>query len=285
MEDATFHCLGILSGKHAEQELEISSLVDDLSSEYGDTAWREGLVRGVLDFLSLVGIVSLDWDEGTYQIRSINASFGIRALREAFREDTHLIRDWHRLGVSEPLLRHGPVINSGVDFIYWLDSLRERKTDPIPLKVGHVAKAVIKRRDGSDEFLFIRNQNSGRYELIGGRRRYEDEEPAETMRRELREELREHNLHFGKRTHLEHVGDAPTSMLSPTYGCLTEWHCDYYSIRFEDFNINTPDDTRWVTLSEIKSGATDDGEPILYDESSTWDHLIKILKGAPYSKQ
>ena len=212
--------------------------------------------EAILNFLSLLGILSINWASREFTINGVTGAFALRSLRQCLKADITLITDWYREGVSEHQIDLDELIGSGVDFLYWMESIRKMRTGARPVKVGHVVKAIIKASsaDDQDVFLVQRSAKSGQYQLIGGRRGSETEDAMVTMRRELNEELRGNKFIFGKNTILKPLASIPIEIVSPTFGTFTRWECQYFGVQFMDLNLAISPGTCWATLDEFKRG-------------------------------
>jgi hypothetical protein len=278
-------CIEYLSNRDVEQEIPLSELHSFLLRGRTAGAAYKGAVDTALEFLALFGIVEMNREGGTLSIGGKNAIMALRSLRECLKADVRLVSDWDRLGVHEDHIIADEVIGSGVDLVYWLESVRKKQSKAVPVKTGHVSKAIIKAKsqDGLDLFLMQRSPDSGRYSLIGGIRRKMEESPKLTMQREIKEELRDNKFRFGENAHVELAGEVPAEFVSPKYGALTRWNCSYFNVRFTGMDLRLHPETCWVSKDEFERGWLRTGEPVLQLPMDARQKLATLMDQAPLS--
>lgn len=284
-KDVMLKCIRYISDLDVQRDVPIGSVFAAIGKKYVRDAESRGTVESTLQFLAMMGVLSLDEANGTMRVGGASAILALRSLRECLKTDVHLVTDWDRLGVHEHHLGVDEVITSGVDLVHWLETVRARQPKAIPIKKGHVSKAVIKGSTASGEpaYLMQRSPESGRYSLIGGVQRPSDGSPEMTMQRELHEELRGNTFRFGQNISLWLLGDVPAQFVSPKYGALTLWDCHYFAVETKGMTLQLPPDTCWVSHEELRASRVRTGEPILQLPPEAQAKLADFMEKAPVS--
>ena len=223
--------------------------------------------RGVLDVLRLLGLIS-GHDAPSDEV----AAMFIESLRAHLADGVVVGLRWGDLDAQG--LR-------GVDILRAIETARAAAvTSPTPARTVRIAQAVIKGRRGSEDlYLMQYDAHAGCYQPLGGKQDAGDADSAAALRRELMEELRLDALPGPDLCTLTLLrADWQKTAPSPTYGILTRYSADFYTVSAIRFPIALTGGTRWIARAEIAARRTADGKAItsLYEEALGWDVLDAI---------
>jgi len=213
--------------------------------------------RGVLDTLHLMGLVRNH--DGHATATSSIANLVLRSLWAHLNDGVAVGIDWETAPVGLALLRAMETTRMAI------------VTDPTPAREVTAAQAIIKgRQEGEDVYLMEFDAGAGQYQPIGGKQESDEDDPTETLRREIAEELGLpaapgpdeccfHPLEMAWRV----------TRLSATYGVLTRYTFNFYHLTDITFPLPTDADRRWVSRREVLADRADDGRPVssLYREA------------------
>jgi 8-oxo-dGTP pyrophosphatase MutT (NUDIX family) len=213
--------------------------------------------RGVIDTLRLLGLV-VERDGGATATGTI-ARYILHSLWAHLNDGVAIGIDWETAPVGLALLRAMETIRIAV------------VPNPTPAREAVAAQAIIKSRQGAeDAYLMEFDAEAGQYQPIGGKQESDEDDPTETLRREIAEELglgaipgpddcRFHPLEMAWRV----------TRLSATYGVLTRYTFNFYHLTEIAFPLPTDADTCWLSRREVLADQADDGRPVssLYREA------------------
>ncbi|HEC22915.1 MAG TPA: hypothetical protein ENI95_08360 [Chloroflexi bacterium] len=243
-----------MSQENGTHQMETLYNREALTAALRDLAAGSEYARGVLDVLSLLGLVAPQGE------RSVPTGKVPRMVLDSLR--AHL-QDGVTVGLRWDDLDADGL--RGVDVLRAIEEARrEAVPDPTPGRVVRVAQAVIKaHRDGEDLYLMQYDRHAGRFQPIGGKQDPADPDLHATLRREMAEELGLSHPPGPEACtlHLLHA-DWRTTILSPTYGILTAYSINLFHVGAIRFPIATDGETRWLRREEIVVGRAEDGRAV-----------------------
>lgn len=233
-----------------------------------EQAW----VQGVVDSLSLLGLLDYDAQAQTLRASSQTARYALLSLAYYAEMDQPIVDNWKQRG------QHADVLHNGASFLHALEARRLKlDTQAQPTRHQRVAQVIIKRHNpqtGQAELLFQHDEIARRDQLIGGRMNEHDlDDPLKTLIREIEEELPHLNLRYGEDYQLRLLidGYSPPATLSPTFGAYTAYTFWVYHLLGLSRPLNLGPQDRWLSLSQVLSPAF---EPTLEDEGQ---HLFRLI--------
>jgi 8-oxo-dGTP pyrophosphatase MutT (NUDIX family) len=107
------------------------------------------------------------------------------------------------------------------------------------------------------------DEHAGQFQMLGGKAKSGEHDLAETLRRELAEELGLPTTPGEADCILTPLEtDREIVSLSPTYGLLTCYAFSFYHVGRVCFPVCTDQDTCWLSGDEISTCRATDGRPI-----------------------
>lgn len=214
--------------------------------------------RAILDLLTMLGALNTDGTAfnapmGYYLTRSL-----IALAQDAADSQPALAQAWHG---RKSNLREG----FGARLVNVLETFRgEGLPNPTPLRTITAVAAIIKARRGADDvFLMQHDSAAEQYQPIGGKREIFDANDEAAMIRELCEELALESVTPGRDFTLQLVGEVRGEQkVSSSLQLLTRYSHTYFHFTEVRFPLNTDEQTRWLTLTELEAGRTADGVTI-----------------------
>jgi 8-oxo-dGTP pyrophosphatase MutT (NUDIX family) len=230
------------------------------------TEAAQGVVVATAAFLNTLGV--LTWSDKSCCILAQIPDYFRRSLLWYFKHGQHILSNWTRAGVA----REFDIANLLETAPYFLKILEERRLelskqnnlDPGFSRFQPVAIVLVK---GSEKkmsyFLHQWDDRAQQFQLIGGRQRG-NEQPIDTAKRELHEELSEHNLVVGRDFELAPLNNIPIriSEVSRTYGALTAYEYWLFEVKLKIEKLRLSPTDRWISLEEMKNGITSTGRRI-----------------------
>jgi 8-oxo-dGTP pyrophosphatase MutT (NUDIX family) len=239
----------------------------------GATPGAAAYCAALLDLLALIGVVELDPARTSVRAPSFVAGYCLRVLGDLAAIGAPLIADWADPDVI------GPPAGSRQRGIDLLAALERRRlalvAEPQPLREVHAAVGLIGSRLASGEpaLLVHWDDASARWQLLGGRYEARDGTLAQTLLRELAEELSCVALRAGVDVALSPLGAQFAFVrLSPTFGMLTATTFQAFTVQFLTALPALNPTHRWVSVSEIAAERTSDDQPI---EARPIKHLFE----------
>jgi len=233
-----------------------------------DQAW----MQGVIDSLSLLGLLDYDRQAATLRASSQTALYTLLSLAHYAELGQPIVADWKQRGL------HTELLHNGASFLHALEARRlSLHPQAQPTRQQRVAQVIIKRRNphtGQAELLFQRDENARRDQLIGGRMSKRDhDDPLETLIREIEEELPHLGLRYGQDYHLRLLiaGYSPSPSLSPTFGAYTAYTFWVYHLVGLRRPLELGPQDRWLSLDHVLSPHF---EPALEGEG---EHLFRLI--------
>ncbi|GAA4620552.1 hypothetical protein GCM10023196_005000 [Actinoallomurus vinaceus] len=229
-----------------------------------------GRVDAVLAVLKAFGVLAVrPGPDGGARFKAATplATSFIRSVAEYLANDSSILRNWGRTGVSDAPYSDSLVL-SGPQFLFAMEQnrLSGRGDSAVPLDRVEIAQAVIKAASGPGRDARYLVQYDGRarqYQLIGGHRRHDDLTIEHTVIRELEEELTDFT--FDHRTDsLVELQRIASKRVSRTYAVLTHYDITIYLLRGRRERLTLGPMDRWVTERELLDGRTTDGTPIIF---------------------
>lgn len=234
----------------------------------------------VLRIPMMFGAVTSSVDASTGELlvgaKSEVGRFFLKSLSLYLRHGLSLIDEWARRETTSGAEGTRLI---GVDFLYAMERRRVfRYGIAEPIRYERPSQIVIKA------FCSVRKQPvyltqydrfAQQYQLIGGRAEG-NENPTETMQRELAEELPLNVLRPGVDYELDVIAqDLVVTQLSPTLGAFTEYRFSIFTAQFAQPLILGEHD-RWVTEEELFLGTLADGSRMPWN-----DHVARVANSLP----
>lgn len=218
--------------------------------------------EAVAHLLATLGLVEFDETTGMIRATSQTAKYALNSLAEYVKADLKIVEDWKTRGV----LRNPDegALQNGASFLHLLEAQRLAIQSNAPAtRTEKVGQVIIKRTNpttGDPELLFQYDKNANQYQLIGGRWRESDGDILNTMVREIEEELEGNDLVYEQDYQLKLItGDfVPPSVLSPTFGALTQYHFWVYHMVGLTRPLTLQTNDQWVPISQMLGGTVID---------------------------
>jgi len=226
----------------------------------------ERCLQTIFRMLNLFDALEIENIDGDVRIkaRSEIASYLFKSLSRYFMKNLSVVSNWEREGAGDEL-PPSETFDKGAQFVYWMERYRTRSGDLHPIRNLDVSVVLIKVNvKGFDEPLYLNvwDDKARQYQLLGGKRRSDDGDAFETIKREIKEELEPNNLIYenGDYNIVELVPSLIKYDLSRTYGAYTKYNMTiYHAVINRDTLILTDRIHRWLTWEEVVEGETYDG--------------------------
>lgn len=243
----------------------------------------ESCILMIVNFLELFGLLSVEnrYERNYIKLSSEVSKLMILSLKEYFENDLKLIDHWDEVKGLYTELNENTMF-SGTTFLYEMERQRINALDnPKPIKYGDVAKVFIKSKiKGEDCFLFQFDSNVSQYKLIGGMKKSSDKDIRAAMIREIKEELHKSNMIFNKDYKLTKISEINQKLLSKKFGAYCEYNITFFhAYNIENKKLKLSNLDRWISVSEIKNGRTNDDQEIFPIEKS----LLDLVNAQNYS--
>jgi len=234
-----------------------------------------GIAISTLIFLDTFGVIS--WRGNCCRIADQIQDYFRHSLSWYIANHQQLMSNWERPGTA----REMGISNLLEKAPYFLKLMEERRLalsrletiEPGYSRVQAAAIILIKCvGKGKTYFLHQWDDRAEQYQLLGGRQRT-NEHHFDTAKRELQEEISEHELVYGRDYELMLLNEEPVKVLevSRTYGALTAYEFWLYhaKLKMERLRLSVLD--RWITMEEMKKGVTGTGKCIRHP------HLCRLF--------
>jgi 8-oxo-dGTP pyrophosphatase MutT (NUDIX family) len=251
------------------------SLLTALTS-LGEKGWlstETPYTGAVCDLLLMLGLVNRDAANPAYVVvNGERAQLFIKSMCAHLSDGLPMALDW-QTGLEIKAAAQGAVILAEVE------SLRKNNVvKPTPVREVNAVNALILKRGDDGIFVYMQYDDKARqFQLIGGKVEPEDIDPMHTLQREIQEELNEPNLRLFDHYQLEPLAEHFEKItLSPTFGVVTSYAIRFFHVLGLRFPLPEDAQNRWISVAEIRQGATSDGHkisdlPILFER--IWDTL------------
>lgn len=241
--------------------------MDRLAAVLDERTAGDAYACGAIDVLALLGLVTCDGGRVTPSGKV--AEMVLDSLRAHLRDGLTAGLDWEDLDAPAP---------RGVDILRAIEGARMgRAGHPAPARVVQAAQSIIKgRRGGEDLYLMQFDAHAHRYQPIGGKREPYETSLAETLRREMAEELGLPATPGPELVRLTPVGNGwDETTLSATYGVLTQYSFAFFHAAEIHFELRIDGDTHWLTRTEIAAARAGNGRAIstIYQQALGLDAL------------
>jgi 8-oxo-dGTP pyrophosphatase MutT (NUDIX family) len=227
-----------------------------------DTA-TNGYIIALLDMLAYLGLVSVDDENATLQVVSVQAGHFLQMMMALGDVRKPLVADWHSEGVTSAM-EHP--FEKGVDLLAAAERLRlDMMPESYPLRETVAVLGLIARRtkSGERQYLLVWDEPAQRWQLVGGQASVQDTSLQAALLRELAEELACEPLSAGVHVQVAAIGTPfHLQRFSPTYGMLTRTVFHVFAVQFLIPLPLPPTGTRWVSEAELCAQRTGDGQPI-----------------------
>lgn len=239
------------------------------------------MLRGYVEMLCTIGIVQTD-DDDNLQASSQTAKYMLDSLAEYVEAGLPLVDDWHTRGVNRD---EGNPLQNAATLLHVLEERRvAAQQNPRPSRQEDVAQVLIKRTNpqtATPELLFQYDSNATQYQLIGGRRK-DHETIFETLVREIEEELLDsprHKTDYQLQLIAERI--QPPSVLSPTFGALTEYSFWIYHMTDIQRPLTLDADDIWVPVASIRAGYVMNplGEKVPFNVTDIYEAIDRAIDG------
>ncbi|MCI0144056.1 hypothetical protein KNN17_21080 [Arthrobacter bambusae] len=238
-----------------------------------------------MEMLKAFGLVTENSASNGYVVASEIASVFMRSLAQYIRAGKPAFEGWSRW--SSPDDQRGSNIRNGPHLTLAMEEYRAGWENPIAIRTTSVVQAVIKARFGwkiGVRFLVRWDSKANSFQLVGGHHRATDESADEAILRELEEEIPSF-VSSG----LDQLSRGPKSdatQVSHTFGALTQYRMQFYTITFAKGPPALAPSERWATFGELVNQRTRQGERInLLGLSRAVGNLGDYLKELPSSYQ
>ncbi len=250
----------------------IDEIAEGLRYDQLEANQAHGIAIAMVSVLKCFGV--LEWHENKIRAKSQMPTYFLQSLSWYFDNRVTIFTDWARTGTAREIALTN-LLDASPYFLKVMEERRLRVAREENIESGHsrsqpVATLLIKTIQASKQcFLHQWDTKAEQYQLIGGKVR-PTESPVEAARRELREEISEHDLVHERDYELTPLNDSPIKLkdVSRTYGALTAYEFWLFSVTLKIPIIKQADIDRWISLDEMNVGSTDAGrkiaDPALY---------------------
>nr|WP_322719789.1 hypothetical protein [Nostoc sp. ChiQUE02]MDZ8232843.1 hypothetical protein [Nostoc sp. ChiQUE02] len=243
----------------------IASVAQELSLSYDIVL---GLTISNFAYLSLFDV--LLWEGKLCKIKSQIPDYFVKSLGWYLANNKTILSNWERDGVSRELA-FKDILEKAPYFLKSMEDTRLKISNNENIDSGYsrlqetsvvLIKGLIK---GNSYFLHQWDDLSQQFQLIGGKKRV-GEEHLETAKRELHEEITQHDLVYGKDYDLILLSNPQQPItyreVSKTYGALTEYRLWVYGVKFNLNQLTLSKFDKWISVNEMRKGLTNDNQSI-----------------------
>jgi len=250
----------------------------------------------VLGFLRLFEVIRIlnknQSEEIKVKARSEAAYYFLRSLAVYLRQGLTLATNWERRGVRKGI-QPEDILSSGTQLVYLMEHRRIKELgNATPIRSERVSQVIIKARlRGRLKHVYLvqYDADAQQFQFIGGRMRPDDSDELMVMKREISEELKQNDLLYERDYELEELAkNVQVTELSPTYGAYSEYVFTFYRVFIRRQQLKLAHSDKWVTLDDLRTGETKDGQRISNDTVAYLDKHLDArggLKGLPLSLQ
>lgn len=262
---------------------------------YVDNAACESCMHTLLAFLNVFAAVTIiTGGKGSgirIKAKTQAAIYFLKSLAAYIRNGLTVVSNWgERAGAGESALP-SLVLRSGTHLVYQMEYNRVvNLNDQTPIRKEEVSQAIIKARirgrsRSQPVYLFQYDERSQHFQLVGGRKKFNDQNALETMKREIDEELTPNRLEYKKDYELKELKpDLRNCNLSYTFGAYTEYRFTIYQLFLKRPQLILGPNDRWITLQEIFDGKEKTGIRVSGDYLKELDEQLPGgLKSLPLS--
>lgn len=253
---------------HRESSLTIESYSKLVSSRLS-ISFEEAktICQTIVIFLKLFGVMHRH-DDNSFNLSEQIPEYFRHSILWYLQNDQTILGNWSRSGAARNV-DPANILDGAAYFLKALEQRRVEVSERQSLESGHSriqsTTILLIRADIHDEphFLHQWDVRAEQFQLIGGRKRDKESE-LDTAKRELSEEIANHQLLYGRDYELTLLNEQPVEYadISRTYGALTLYKLWIYSVSFKIDQIKLSDIDRWISLSEMRNGATGKGRLI-----------------------
>lgn len=268
---------------------EISEFVVEDNSMHSEII--NGVTIATLAFLDIFGV--LEWKGNTCRLSHQIPDYFRCSLLWYFENHKQVLSNWAREGVAREI-NITNLLDTASYFVKLMEQKRleisdKENIDSGASRIQPVSIILIKgEMEKKPYFLHQWDDRAEQFQLIGGRKR-EDELPLETAKRELQEEISQHNLVYDKDYKLILLQQSNTSIsykdVSRTYGAITAYEFWLYGVKLNLEELRLSPNDRWISQEEMKNGFTSTGkkirDPQLYRLFDA--HIVNGIESVPQS--
>lgn len=255
---------------HRESHCSLDKIVSLIMENYEvDEKMAIGLTASTISFLELFGILE-NKDENLYRIKDQIPTYFIYCLKWYLKNNQDILSNWRRKGTSKDI-KINNFLDMAPHFFRLMEQRRLRIGKKLNSDVGYsreqgVSVNLIKAQHKKNiYFLHKWDEAAAQYQIIGGRVR-QNEDHIETAKRELHEEITEHDLKEGEDYEIYSLTekDKPITLIdiSKTYGALTRYSFWLHRVEFKMNKLLLSETDRWISLDEMRNGITKNGKSI-----------------------
>ena len=244
--------------------------IDDIIATTFETSSNKERLRNiaeaVVSLLDCFGVIS--WHEQRIRAKSQIPTYFLQSLAWYFRNSETIFANWDRTGTARDIELTN-LLDASPYFLKVLEQRRVSLAKKNNLDLGFsrlqsVSVILIKTLQRNQQyFLHQWDTKAEQYQLIGGKLR-QDETPTEAAKRELFEEISEHELVYPRDYDLCLLTDTPiqTTNVSRTYGALTAYEFWLFSATLKLPKLKLAEIDKWLSLDEMRNGLTKTGKRI-----------------------
>lgn len=246
---------------HHESPKEIDEICNDIiEKESHKKEVVYGMVLATLSFLDSLDVI--DCDNNCFKMHGQIPHYFRNSLCWYISGNRKLFSNWNRLGASREMEISG-LLDSAPHFLKLIEEKRlciseNCKTEPGHSRTQNVAICLVKTTyKGKVYFLHQWDTEASQYQIIGGKQR-PGEDNFDTAKRELEEEIKEHQLVYKRDYEINKINEEPIKKLqvSPTYGALTLYDFSLYAVKLNLNNLKLSNIDKWISFEEVKKGKT-----------------------------
>lgn len=225
-----------------------------------------GITECIVTILDAFG--TLEWTGDACRMKDQVPNYFRNSLGWYLSSKQYILSNWQRTGTARDI-RLGNLLDNAPHLLKAMEERRlelskKNNLSVTPVRFQPCAITLIKTiTKQSHLFLHQWDDRAEQYQLIGGRQR-PNELPIDTAKRELHEELSQHDLSYGRDYSLSALNESPIEDLcvSRTYGALTAYTYFLYHVTFRIPRLMLGGNDRWITLEEMTAGKTRDEKKI-----------------------
>jgi len=245
---------------------EISTLVANNQSIPSEII--NGVTIATIAFLDIFGV--LEWRGHSCRLSHQIPDYFRHSLLWYFGNHQQVLSNWTREGVAREISITN-LLDTASHFVKLMERKRleisnKEEIDSGASRIQPVSVILIKGVEKKKSyFLHQWDDRAEQFQLIGGRKR-ENELPLDTAKRELHEEISQHNLLYGRDYELLQLQLSSTPInykdVSRTYGAITAYEFWLYGVKLNLEQLRLSPNDRWILQEEMKNGVTSTGKKI-----------------------
>jgi len=249
-------------------DLDLPQSIDEIIATTFETTANKERLRNIADavvsFLDCFGVIS--WHEQTIRAKSQIPTYFLQSLAWYFRNSETIFANWDRTGTARDIELTN-LLDASPYFLKVLEkrrvSLAKMNNHDLGFSRSQSASVILIKTIQRNQQYFLHqwDTKAEQYQLIGGKLR-NDETPTEAAKRELFEEISEHDLVYQRDYDLTLLTETPihTTDVSRTYGALTAYEFWLFSATLKFHKLKLAEIDKWLSLDEMRNGLTKTGK-------------------------